>query len=135
MDDLVFLLDVDNTLLDNDRAKEDMAAQVEALVGAERAKSWWELYEQVRRETDVVDYPRTLTRYRAAFPDEPRFPHLADYILGLPYDDLRLSGRAGDARLPANDGHHRDRLRRGRRVPGGQDRAWRAWRQPWTTTC
>jgi FMN phosphatase YigB (HAD superfamily) len=85
MDDLVFLLDVDNTLLDNDRAKEDMAARVEALVGAERAQRWWDLYEQVRRETDVVDYPRTLTRYRATFPDEPCFPHLADYILGLPY--------------------------------------------------
>jgi hypothetical protein len=85
MDDLVFLLDVDNTLLDNDRAKEDMAARVEDLVGAERAARWWELYEQVRQETDVVDYPRTLTRYRAVFPDEPRFPHLADFILGLPY--------------------------------------------------
>jgi hypothetical protein len=92
MDALAFLLDVDNTLLDNDRAKEDMAARVEALVGAERAQRWWELYEQVRQETDVVDFPRTLTRYRAAFPDEPRFPHLADYVLGLPYDGYVYPG-------------------------------------------
>jgi hypothetical protein len=92
MDDLVFLVDVDNTLLDTDRAKEDMAARIKELVGAERAARWWDLYEQVRRETDVVDYPRTLTRYRANFPDEPRFPHLADYILGLPYADYLYPG-------------------------------------------
>ncbi len=86
MAELVFMLDVDNTLVDNDRVKEDLSARVEALMGPERAARWWDLYEQVRRETDVVDLPRTLTRFRAAFPDESRFPHLADYVLGLPFD-------------------------------------------------
>jgi FMN phosphatase YigB (HAD superfamily) len=86
MAELVFLLDVDNTLIDNDRVKNDLSAKVTALTGPERAARWWDLYEQVRRETDAVDLPRTLTRFRAAFPDEPRFPHLADYVLGLPFD-------------------------------------------------
>lgn len=92
MDGLVFLLDVDNTLLDNDRAKADLGQQVAALMGADSVERWWECYEQVRRETDTVDYPRTLTQFRAAYPDASRFAHLADYVLGLPYAQYLYPG-------------------------------------------
>jgi FMN phosphatase YigB (HAD superfamily) len=83
---------VDNTLLDNDRAKADLAMEVRRLVGPERGAQFWELYEQVRREVDVVDYPRTLARFRAAFPDEARFPELADRVLAYPYQDYLYAG-------------------------------------------
>jgi FMN phosphatase YigB (HAD superfamily) len=60
---IVFLLDVDNTLLDNDRIKADMARGIEALVGAKRAPRFWELYEKVRAEKDYVDLPTTVQRW------------------------------------------------------------------------
>ena len=92
MSELAFLFDVDNTLLDNDRAKADLAAEIEQLVGAGRAARFWEAYEQVRREADVVDYPRTLARFRAFFPEEPSFPHVAARVLGFPYESYLYPG-------------------------------------------
>lgn len=60
--DLVFLLDVDNTLLDNDRLKNDLAEAIQREIGPDRAKRFWELYEEVRAERDFVDYPTTVAR-------------------------------------------------------------------------
>ena len=42
--DLVFMLDVDNTLLDNDQAKQDMAAALERILGPADAARFWDLY-------------------------------------------------------------------------------------------
>src|SRR5688572_33284555 len=92
MAELGFLFDVDNTLLDNDRAKADLAMLVDELVGPERGARFWEVYEQVRDEVDVVDYPRTLARFRTLFPDEPYFPDLATRVLGFPYEAYLYPG-------------------------------------------
>src|SRR3954462_5890574 len=92
MTELAFLFDVDNTLLDNDRAKTDLATQIARLIGPERSARFWDVYEQVRREVDVVDYPRTLARFRALFPDEPAFPELADRVLAYPYQPYLYPG-------------------------------------------
>ena len=51
----VFLIDVDNTLLDNDRAKADVSRAIRELVGPDRAARFWSLYEEVRDECSVVD--------------------------------------------------------------------------------
>jgi FMN phosphatase YigB (HAD superfamily) len=90
--DLAFLLDVDNTLLDNDQAKRDLQVQLEQLVGAQRGERFWELYEEVRREADYVDFPLTLRRFQATFPDERRFPHLAALLLCYPYERWLFPG-------------------------------------------
>ena len=63
---IVFLLDVDNTLFDNDAFKEAIKAEARAVLGDEGAARFWELYEEVRRETQTVDFPRTLERLAAA---------------------------------------------------------------------
>lgn len=89
---LAFLLDVDNTLIDNDAVKRELDAEIERLVGAERSRSFWSSYEEVRRERDFVDFPRTLERFRAAFPGEPRFPLLAALVLCYPYETSRYPG-------------------------------------------
>jgi hypothetical protein len=62
---LSFLLDVDNTLLDNDALKELLAAQLRQALGAQGAARFWVLYEDVRHERDVVDLPLTAQRYAA----------------------------------------------------------------------
>jgi len=59
------LLDVDNTLIDNDRVKADLANGLQRGLGARPAARFWELYESVRSDADVVDYPETLRRFMA----------------------------------------------------------------------
>jgi FMN phosphatase YigB (HAD superfamily) len=82
----VFLMDVDNTLLDNDRAKEDVARAIRGLVRPDRADRFWSLYEEVRHEGSVVDYPETLRRFRRAFPDESRLADVERQILDVPFE-------------------------------------------------
>jgi hypothetical protein len=60
---IVFLFDVDNTLLDNDALKADLDARLGVLLGPERNARFWEVYEAVRQERDVVDLPLTLERF------------------------------------------------------------------------
>lgn len=67
---LAFLLDVDNTLLANDKVKEDLDRQLHALMGDELTRRFWEIYEQVRHEESVVDIPLSLRRLRAEIPVE-----------------------------------------------------------------
>jgi FMN phosphatase YigB (HAD superfamily) len=85
---LAFLIDVDNTLLDNDRARADQAAYLRGLLGEAAAFRLWELYEDVRREASVVDYPLTLARFAQEFAGrvsrETLF-QLSSYLLSFPF--------------------------------------------------
>ena len=83
---LVFLLDVDNTLLDNDRVKEDIRAAIASLVAADRASLFWSLYEEVRGEEGVVNFPEMLRRFRRAFPDEPHAEDVDREVLSVPFE-------------------------------------------------
>ncbi len=89
---LAFFLDVDNTLIDNDRVKADLDERIDGLLGRERAARFWEAYEAVRRERDYVDFPHTLARFRAAFPEEAAFPQLANLVLCYPYAESLYPG-------------------------------------------
>lgn len=84
--DLVFLLDVDNTLLDNDRVKKDIAQAIAGVVPADRATRFWSLYEEVRTDERVVDFPETLRRFRRAFSDEPRAGDVDRAVLSVPFE-------------------------------------------------
>lgn len=86
MNDLVFLVDVDNTLIDNDTVKADLAARVEGLLGPSDAIRFWSTYEEVRRERDVVDFPHTLERLSPLVLDSRCFARLAGLVLGYPYE-------------------------------------------------
>jgi FMN phosphatase YigB (HAD superfamily) len=81
----VFLIDVDNTLLDNDQAKADVARAIRALVGLDRAARFWSLYEKVRDEYGVVDYPETLRRFRRTFPEVSRVTDVDRAVLDVPF--------------------------------------------------
>jgi FMN phosphatase YigB (HAD superfamily) len=82
----VFLIDVDNTLLDNDQAKADVALAIRALVGLDRAARFWSLYEKVRDEYGVVDYPETLRRFRRTFPEVSRVTDVDRAVLDVPFE-------------------------------------------------
>ena len=92
---LAFLIDVDNTLLDNDRAKADEAEHLRQLVGAEPASHFWEIYEQVRREEDVVDYPLTLARFKKEFAGQlskEAVAQLAMFLVSFPFREYLYPG-------------------------------------------
>ena len=89
---IAFLFDVDNTLLDNDRVRRDLVDAVDRTVGAEQGARFWDLYEEIRRECDYVDFPHTLERFTRTYPDEPGFPALADAVLAYPYRSAAFPG-------------------------------------------
>ena len=82
----VFLIDVDNTLLDNDRLKADVGRALNDLVGPDRASHFWSLYEKVRDECGVVDYPETLRRFRRTFADERKLADVDRAVLDVPFE-------------------------------------------------
>jgi FMN phosphatase YigB (HAD superfamily) len=82
---LAFMLDVDNTLINNDQVKTDVSNQMTNLIGEEKAARFWELYEAVRLETDVVDIPLTLKRIEPEFSDKALYHQLYRLWNDFPY--------------------------------------------------
>ena len=62
--DVVFLLDVDNTLLDNDRIIADLRAHLALEFGTASAARYWAIFEALRIELGYADYLGALQRYR-----------------------------------------------------------------------
>jgi FMN phosphatase YigB (HAD superfamily) len=89
---VAFLFDVDNTLLDNDRVKAEMAAGIREAVGERLADRFWELYEEVRAEKDVVDLPATLVRFEAAYHGEPGVLDVIGLVMGYPFETALYPG-------------------------------------------
>ena len=83
---LTIFLDVDNTLIDNDAAKEEMARRLVALLGEEEAIRFWETYEEVRHDEGMVDLPVTLVRFLDGVPDRALRFALSDLVMGFPYE-------------------------------------------------
>jgi FMN phosphatase YigB (HAD superfamily) len=83
---LSFLLDVDNTLLDNDAVKEFLAAQLRQALGDDGAARFWALYEDVRHERDVVDLPLTAQRYAAETGRTDQADRIAQILDSLPFE-------------------------------------------------
>src|SRR5208283_1074496 len=69
---IVFLFDVDNTLLDNDAVQEDLSAHLERRFGAVSRDRYWALFEQLRAELGYADYLGALQRYRLENLDDPQ---------------------------------------------------------------
>ncbi len=95
------LFDVDNTLIDNDRAKRDLSARLAALLGKAGERRFWELYDVVRREQNLVNIPLILARFSDEAASDPtlndaerrrqRFA-LADIVMGFPYKEYLFPG-------------------------------------------
>lgn len=85
MDPIVFLFDVDNTLLDNDRVTEDLKRHLEKQVGHERQQCYWEFFEQLRTELGYADYLGALQRYRIAYPRDPGLLTVSHFLVHYPF--------------------------------------------------
>jgi FMN phosphatase YigB (HAD superfamily) len=82
---LVVLLDVDNTLLDNDLVRSRLAGDIAALLGDEYAARFWRIYEHVRAETGLVDFPRTVERFHAGCPEAGSEGALSALLYEFPF--------------------------------------------------
>src|SRR5215471_12376643 len=82
---VVFLIDVDNTLLDNDRVTADMRRFLEDEIGVERTQRYWEIFEELRQELGYADYLGALQRYRGENPRDPHVLHLSHYLIEYPF--------------------------------------------------
>ena len=93
--DVVFFLDVDNTLLDNDAVIEDLRHHLVSTLGRESQIEYWRLFEQLRRELGYADYLGALQRYRLEHPRDPEVLGVSLFLLRCPFTD-RLYPRALD---------------------------------------
>ncbi len=85
--DVVFLLDVDNTLLDNDRVERDLRRHLEAAFGAERQARFWEIFEKLRAELGYADYLGALQRYRVENLRDPHLLGISLFLVNYPFAD------------------------------------------------
>lgn len=85
--DVVFLFDVDNTLLDNDRVQADLQLHLIGSVGTARAKEYWRIFEQLRTELGYADYLGALQHYRAEYPRDPHLLTVSHFLVDYAFAD------------------------------------------------
>lgn len=89
---VVFLLDVDNTLLDNDWITADLKQYLEGEVGHAREQLYWTIFEQLRTELGYADYLGALQRYRMEHPRDPHLLTVSRFLLDYPFADRLFPG-------------------------------------------
>lgn len=89
---IVFLIDVDNTLLNNDRIADDLKRHLAREVGQERQERYWAFFEQLRDELGYADYLGALQRYRVENPHEPHLLEVASYLVNYPFANRLYPG-------------------------------------------
>jgi hypothetical protein len=95
-DDVVFLLDVDNTLLDNDRVQDDLRNHLEREFGAASRDRYWAIFEALRTELGYADYLGALQRYRcgdaSGTMNDPRLLLMSSFLVDYPFADRLYPG-------------------------------------------
>src|SRR5438876_5890663 len=89
---LVFLVDVDNTLLDNDRVTADLQRFLEREIGPECRDRYWTILEDLTRELGYRDYLHALQRYRIEHPYETRLMAVSSYLVDYPFANRLYPG-------------------------------------------
>ena len=92
-DEVVFLLDVDNTLLDNDRFAADLGERLEAAFGASERARYWAIFGQLREQLGLADYLGSLQAFRTGLDDHPELLAMSEFLLEYPFT-ARLFPRA-----------------------------------------
>ena len=84
---IVFLVDVDDTLLDNDRIQDDLKRHIEREFGAECRDRFWAIQEDLFNELGYRDYLGALQRFRVEHPYEPHLVTVASFLVDYPFAD------------------------------------------------
>lgn len=84
-DEVVFLLDVDNTLLDNDRIEADLKNHLDHEFGAENRRRYWTIFETLRAELGYADYLGALQRYRLEDLNDPKLLLMSSFLVDYPF--------------------------------------------------
>ena len=82
---IVFLFDVDNTLVDNDRVADDLQRHLLKTVGEDCARRYWAIFEQLRGELGYADYLGALQRYRIELPRDPKLLEVSYFMINYPF--------------------------------------------------
>ena len=82
---VVFLVDVDNTLIDNDHIAADLKRHLEREVGRERQERYWAIFEELRSELGYADYLGALQRYRVEHPRDPHVLTVSAFMVDYPF--------------------------------------------------
>ena len=85
VEDVVFLFDCDNTLLDNDHVQEDLRDHLEREFGSAARDRYWTIFEQLRTELGYADYLGALQRYRIADVSDPRLLMMSSFLVDYPF--------------------------------------------------
>ena len=90
--DVVFLLDCDDTLLDNDRVVSDLSAHLAKEFGPANRDRYWEIFEELRSELGYTDYLGALQRYRLGAMNDPRLLRMSSFLVDYPFADRLYPG-------------------------------------------
>jgi FMN phosphatase YigB (HAD superfamily) len=89
---VVFLVDMDDTLLENDRIQDDFRAHMEREFGPECRDRFWAIQEELFQELGYRDYLGALQRFRVEHPYEPHLVTAANYLVDYPFADRLYPG-------------------------------------------
>src|SRR4029078_6942927 len=89
---VVVFFDVDNTLLDNDRVADDLRRHLDADVGEESGRRYWELFEGRGEQLAYADYLGALQRYRDAHPVDLRILSVSHFLVSYPFANRLFPG-------------------------------------------
>ena len=93
--DVTFLLDCDNTLLDNDGVQDDLRAHLADEFGAQNRDRYWQIFEALRAELGYADYLGALQRYRLGAMNDPRLLQMSAFLVDYPFADRLYPGALG----------------------------------------
>jgi FMN phosphatase YigB (HAD superfamily) len=90
--EVVFLFDVDNTLLDNDRVTADLRRYLEQKFGPEVRDRYFTIFEELRAELGYADYLGALQRYRLEAMGDPQLLMMSEYLVDYPFANRLYPG-------------------------------------------
>jgi FMN phosphatase YigB (HAD superfamily) len=85
MSSLVFLVDVDNTLIDNDAIQQDLKDHIELTYGAASRDRYWKILEDLFSELGYRDYIGALNRYRSEHPFDVELLSMSHFLMDYPF--------------------------------------------------
>ena len=91
-DSTVFLVDVDNTLIDNDRIQEDIKRHLEREFGAACRDRYWTILEHLFGELGYRDYLGALQRYRVEHPQDIHLLSMSSFLVDYPFANRLYPG-------------------------------------------